>query len=296
MEKVFTLGRVLPVYTDLAPVGPADAADSLEGGGFAGPVAAYDGKERPLGHPEADALENVGAVLFIAIPYFLHLQGRVLDLLRQLRLGGQGVAHFLPGGLFRKPAAALPHRQGGGGAGLARAVENAYRGGHGGEHIALLGVEELAHLFGRVVSQNPPVFHDHAAVGGVEDVLQAMLGDKHGGAQLPVDFLHGVEKVRGGNGVKLAGGLVQDQDLGLHGHDRGQVQQLLLPAGELRHIPVKPALDAEIAGHLRHTQAHGFLVAAQALQAEGQLVPDLIGNDLAVRVLHDETDFRGLLA
>ena len=59
---------------------------------------------------------------------------------------------------------------------------------------------------------------------------------------------------------------------------------------------MKPTLDAEIAGHLRHTQAHGFLVAAQALQAEGQLVPDLIGNDLAVRVLHDETDFRGLLA
>ena len=58
---------------------------------------------------------------------------------------------------------------------------------------------------------------------------------------------------------------------------------------------MEPVLDAEIAGHFRHPAAHGLLVAAQALQAEGQLVPDLVGDDLVIGVLHNKADFPRLV-
>ena len=124
----------------------------------------------------------------------------------------------------------------------------------------------------------------------MENVLQPVLGDDHRSAQLNVDLPDGIQKIRGGNGVQLAGRLVQHQNIRLHGHDGGQIEKLLLSAGQLRHIPVEPALDAEIAGHLRHPKAHGVRVGAQALQTEGQLVPHLVGDDLVIGILHDKAD------
>ena len=58
---------------------------------------------------------------------------------------------------------------------------------------------------------------------------------------------------------------------------------------------MEPVLDAEVAGHFRHAQAHGALVAAEAFQDEGQLVPHLVGHNLRIGVLHDETDASHLL-
>ena len=59
---------------------------------------------------------------------------------------------------------------------------------------------------------------------------------------------------------------------------------------------MEPVLDAEVAGHFRHAQAHGALVAAEAFQDEGQLVPHFVGHDLRIGVLHDESDAGHLLA
>ena len=59
---------------------------------------------------------------------------------------------------------------------------------------------------------------------------------------------------------------------------------------------MEPRSDAEIVRHFRHAQAHGLLVAPEALQPERQLVPHLICHDLTVRVLHDIPDARALLA
>ena len=140
------------------------------------------------------------------------------------------------------------------------------------------------------------MLHDHHPVGGGEHILQTVFREDDGGAQLLIDLFDGVEEVRRGDGVQLAGRLVQNEHLRLHGHDGGQVQQLLLPPGEFADILMEPALDAEVAGHLRHAQAHGALVAAQALQPEGQLVPDLVGDDLAVRILHHIADLAALAA
>ena len=272
---------------DLAAIGAADAADGLEGGGLAGAVTADDGENTGRRHVEADALEDVGGVLFIAEPDLLQAQGRNLRLrhrrLRfQRRHGGRGVRK--PGG---KPAPALPDRQR---AVLPRstgAVEHLHRGRHGGEHLALLLPQQAADPAGRVVGRHAALLHDHDPVGPVEDILQTVLRQDDRRAQLPVDLANRVQKVRGGDGVELTGRLVEDQNIGLHGHDGGQVEKLLLPAGQIGHVPVKPVLNAEVTGHLRHPQAHGLLVAAQALETEGQLMPDLVRDDLAVRVLHD---------
>ena len=59
---------------------------------------------------------------------------------------------------------------------------------------------------------------------------------------------------------------------------------------------MEPVLNAKVAGHLRYPAPHSFLVTAQAFQAESQLMPNLIRYNLVVRVLHDETDFLGLLS
>jgi hypothetical protein len=51
---------------------------------------------------------------------------------------------------------------------------------------------------------------------------------------------------------------------------------------------VKPGLDTEEAGHLRHAAPDGGGVVPQALQPEGQLVPHLVGDDLVFRrLLHE---------
>ena len=152
------------------------------------------------------------------------------------------------------------------------------------------GFQLTAHLLGGAGAQEPaPVHHRHGGGQG-KGFFQPVLRQHHGSAQLPVDLPQHRQEVRGGDGVQLAGRLVQDQHVRLHGHHRGQVQQLLLSAGQLRHVPVKPVLDAEEGRHLRHPAADGGGVRPQALQPEGQLVPHLVGDDLVFRRLLDKAD------
>ena len=117
-----------------------------------------------------------------------------------------------------------------------------------------------------------------------------MLRQHNGGAQLAVDLAQHRQKVRRGDGVKLAGRLVQNQHIRLHGHDGRQIQKLLLPAGQLRDTLIKPSLNAEKGCHFRHAAAYGGRILAQAFQPEGQLMPHLIGDDLVFRRLLHKAD------
>ena len=155
--------------------------------------------------------------------------------------------------------------------------------------------QQLADVLGAIVGNHPATVHDDGAVSIGEDIFQPVLRDDNSGAKLHVDLPDGIQKVAGGNGVQLAGGFIQNQHLRLHGHDGGQIQKLLLAAGEIGHIPVEPVLNAKITGHLRHAAAHGGLITAQTFQPEGQLMPHLVGDDLVVGVLHDIADFGRLI-
>ena len=141
-----------------------------------------------------------------------------------------------------------------------------------------------------------PAVHNQKAVRPRYDILQPVFGKQNSRSDVPVDLPHRLQKIRGGNRIQLAGRLVQNQQPRVHGHDRGQVQQLLLPAGELRHIAHKPVLDSEIGRHLRHPQTDGRRVAPQAFQPEGKLMPDLVRHNLVVRILQDVADLRALRA
>ena len=119
-----------------------------------------------------------------------------------------------------------------------------------------------------------------------------MLCHKDGNAQLTVDPLYGRQQIPGSQWVQHGGGLVQNQQLRLHGQCRGQIHQLLLPAGQLRGLGTEPRLHAEESGHLRHTAADHRHAQRHILKAEGQLVPYEIGDDLVIRVLLYEADLR----
>lgn len=69
-----------------------------------------------------------------------------------------------------------------------------------------------------------------------------------------------------------------------------------LPARELGHGLIEPVLDAEIRCNFRHAAADRRRVQPQRLQAERQLVPDLVGHQLRVQVLQHKADAGALLA
>ena len=122
-----------------------------------------------------------------------------------------------------------------------------------------------------------------------------MFGNNDGCTQFNVDFPDSVQKVRCRNGVQLTGRLVQDQDLRLHSHNRSQIQQLLLTAGKIGHLPMEPVLNAKITSHFRNTGTHRLLVTAKAFQAEGQFVPNLVSDNLVIGILHHIADFGRLV-
>ena len=55
---------------------------------------------------------------------------------------------------------------------------------------------------------------------------------------------------------------------------------------------MKPVLNAEKARNLRHTPPDDAIWQAQALQAEGKLVPYLVRNDLIIDILLHKADTR----
>ena len=114
-----------------------------------------------------------------------------------------------------------------------------------------------------------------------------MLRQDNGGAQLTVDLPQQRQEIRRCNGVELGRRLIQHQYIGLHSHDGGEAQQLLLSPRKVGDILIKPVLNAEKGGDLRHAASNGGGIAAQALQAKGQLVPHLIGDHLILGGLED---------
>ena len=123
-----------------------------------------------------------------------------------------------------------------------------------------------------------------------------MLGQDHRHPKLQVDAPEHLKELPGRHGIQLGGWFVQHQHIRLHDHDAGQVHLLLLPAGEGVYVPMEQGLQSKKLRHLRHPQADGLLLQPQIFQPEGQLVPHLVGDHLAVRILHDIADTGALVA
>ena len=119
-----------------------------------------------------------------------------------------------------------------------------------------------------------------------------MLRQKDGYAQLAVDPLDGGKQIASRQRIQHGGGLVQYQQPRPHGQCRGQIHQLLLPAGQLRGLGTEPRLHAEESGHLCHAAADHRYAQCHILKTEGQLMPYEIGDDLIIRVLLHEADLR----
>ena len=173
---------------------------------------------------------------------------------------------------------------------------DAHGGGHGEEHGIAAGFQLRAYVRGRAGAKERSFIHDGHARGEGEGFFQAVFGQKDRRAKFAVDLAEGGEEVRRGNGVELARRFVEDEDFRLQDHDRREVQELLLTAGQLCDGFIKPRLDAEERRHFRHAAADGQRVIAEGFEAERQLVPDLVGDDLVFGALLDKADFFSLFA
>ena len=183
-----------------------------------------------------------------------------------------------------QPVPALADRDGTGRVVL-HSGPDAHGRGHGEEHAVAAVLQGKADLLGRPLGDDASAVHDDDAAGQREGVLQAVLRQQDRRPELPVDLPHRGEELPGRDRVELARRFVQNEQLRLHHHDGGEVEKLLLAAGELGHVIVVPLLDAEEGRHLRDAAADGGRVEAERFQAEGQLVPDLVRHDLVFRVL-----------
>lgn len=237
---------------------------------------------------QRQALHHIRQVFFIAEPDFFRMDGcfvgvGILRLFRQR-------PKFVPYGETFQPVLPLPDSDRAGGVIFFGCRPDAHGGGHSQKHPVTGVPQRRAHLRRRSHAQQFSPVHHGSSGGQGKGVLQPVFRQDNGSPQLPVDSAQHSQKIRGGDGVQLAGGFVQDKDGGLHCHDGGQVEQLLLSAGQLGHVLIKPCLDTEKGRHLRHPAADGGRVVPQAFQPKSQLVPHLVCDDLVLRGLLDEAD------
>ena len=120
-----------------------------------------------------------------------------------------------------------------------------------------------------------------------------MLGKQDRDRKILIEPVQRCEKIRCGNRIQLCGRFIEQEQARLHDHDTCKIEQLLLPAGQLRRIAVKQRFDPEIRGDLGNAAAHDIGIRAEIFQSERQLMPDAVGDDLLLRMLHDEADLSG---
>ena len=87
--------------------------------------------------------------------------------------------------------------------------------------------------------------------------------------------------------VKPRGGLVQDEELGLHGKHSGDGRQALLAAGELEGGGVAAVRQAHEVQGVRHAPFHFRRGKSLVARAKGNVLGHGLGKELALGVLHD---------
>ena len=276
---------------NLPPIGAVQTGEDVEGGGLAGPVAAEQAVKLALVDAERSAAQDVRQAALVAEEHVFHLQrGLAVVYIRRRRVVAGGGRFGRKKPLQKVPALADGQRTR---AVLPERVENADGAGQAELH-RMRRREGAADIARSIVQQYAALVHQQHLVGDGEHLLQPVLDQQHGQSQLVVELAKRGDEIGGGDGVKLAGRLVEDEQLGLHHHHRGEVQKLLLAAGERIRVAAEQILNAEIAGHFAHAAADDLGRQAQIFQPEGQLVPDLVGHNLVVGILQHIADLARL--
>ena len=92
--------------------------------------------------------------------------------------------------------------------------------------------------------------------------------------------------------VQVGGWLVHDDDLGFHGANRSDGNQLFLPAGKREDSPVQQALKVHLATHSLHPLLHHRLLHGNILHAKNDLICGICGKKLAAGVLEHASHHR----
>ena len=143
------------------------------------------------------------------------------------------------------------------------------------------------------MGQNGLLQRQHA-VAQRQGLLQPVLTQDDRCAELAADARHGVQEIGGRDGVELGCRLVEQQYARLQRHDGGQIQKLLRPPDRASTGRENHSSMPKKARHLRHAAADDRGGKAEALHAEGQLVPYAVRDDLLVRLLQHKADLGGL--
>ncbi len=106
--------------------------------------------------------------------------------------------------------------------------------------------QALANLRRFAGADKPPLVQHRHPAGQRKGLLQPVFRQDYANTQFPVNLAHRGQKIRRGNRVQLRGRLVQNQQIRLHNHNGGQIQQLLLASGKFRNILVKPILNTKV--------------------------------------------------
>ena len=143
--------------------------------------------------------------------------------------------------------------------------------------------------------QDPGWFADDwrfALTGEIEDLirvlrhpLQAVLREHDGQPQVVIQLDQRVQHLLCGLGVKLRGGLVEHQHLGVQGEHGGDGYPLSLAAGQGRDLPPAQGGDVELVQHFLDAFPHGDLGEALVFHGESQFVLDYIYHGLRFWIL-----------
>ena len=95
-----------------------------------------------------------------------------------------------------------------------------------------------------------------------------------------------------GVAVQVGGWLVHDNDLGFHGADRSNGNQLLFPTGKWEDTPIQQALDVHLAEHSPHPLLHRRAFQRNILHAKDNLIRGICGKELAAGVLEHAAHHR----
>ena len=143
------------------------------------------------------------------------------------------------------------------------------------------------HLRRQAVGQDLALLEQHQA-GAVPGQAQVLPQQHQGEALLPGQAFQGQEQFLHPQGVQVGGRLVQDQEPGFQGQDRGQGQELALAAGEGGRVPILQAGQTHQPEAVGHPAPEFVMGQGQVFRAEGHLLVHPGAKELGLEILKQQ--------